>query len=179
MEARAKGAGYGQVAKGLHWLVVALLALQYAVAWSMPHIGRTTRPVGLIELHLSIGVLILLVVIVRIAWRGGVPVPLLTEGVPAWQTLAARATHGLLYVILLALPLMGWANASARGWQMTLLGAVPLPPLVPTDSPLGRAMGDIHTATAWVLMAAAGLHVAAALYHHFLLRDGVLRRMLP
>jgi len=179
IRARATSAGYGQVARGLHWLVVGLLVLQYAIAWTMPHIGRATRPVGLIDLHLSFGLLIMIVVAARLIWRWRFPVPLVTEGVPACQTLVARATHALLYAVLLVLPLMGWTNASARGWRVNLFGVVALPQIVPTDSTLGRAMGDIHTATAWVLLAVAGLHVTAALYHHFLLRDGVLRRMLP
>jgi cytochrome b561 len=177
--ARAAAAGYGRVAKGLHWLVVALLALQCAIAWSMPHIRRATEPVGLIDLHLKVGVLILIVVLVRLLWRWRFPVPLPTERMPAWQTVAARATHVLLYAILVALPLLGWANASARGWHVSLFGAVPLPPLVSAESPRGLASGDIHTAVAWVLLAAVGLHLCAALYHHFVRRDEVLRRMLP
>jgi len=174
-----RGDGYGAVAKGLHWLVVALLVAQFALAWTMPDIQRGTKPEGLIAWHLAVGTTILAIAVIRIAWGLTYPIPLLTEGVPPWQRLAARATHVLLNLLLIALPLMGWANASARGWSVRLFGVMPLPALTAVDSPLGRAMGDIHVTTTWILLGVAGLHVAAALYHHFLRRDGVLRRMLP
>jgi cytochrome b561 len=170
---------YGAVAKGLHWLVAMLLAAQYAIAWSMPHIGRGTEPVGLIDWHLSVGTLILLVVAVRLVWSLAYPVPLVSGPLPAWQARVARTTHLVLYALLLVLPLMGWANASARGWTVRLFGLGPLPAILPTDSPLGGALGDIHATTALVLLGLAGLHIAAALYHGFVLRDGILRRMLP
>lgn len=91
----------------------------------------------------------------------------------------ARLTHGVLYLLLIAQPLMGWANASSRGWSLTLFGVIPLPPLSAQGSTLGHELGDLHGALAWGLLGLIGLHVAAALYHHFVLRDGVIRRMLP
>jgi cytochrome b561 len=72
---------------------------------------------------------------------------------------------------------MGWINASSRGWHVTLFGAIPLPALSPTGSPLGHEMGDLHQVLAWGLLGLIGLHLAGALYHHLILRDGVLRRM--
>ncbi|HUZ71631.1 MAG TPA: cytochrome b [Stellaceae bacterium] len=171
--------GYGASAKSLHWLVVFLLAVQFALAWTMPDIDRGTKPEGLIAWHLGMGAVILVVAILRLLWNLARPVPLITENVPAWQSRAARATHVLLYVLLIALPLMGWANASARGWSVSLFGLVPLPLLLPVDSPLGRALGGVHAEAALVLLGLVGLHVAAAFYHHFLRRDAVLRRMLP
>jgi cytochrome b561 len=91
----------------------------------------------------------------------------------------ARLTHGFLYLLLIALPLMGWANASSRGWPVALAGLIPLPSLSPVGSPVGHALGDWHQVFAWVLLVLIGLHVVAALFHHFILRDGTLRRMLP
>lgn len=171
--------GYGRVAKGLHWLIVALLLIQFAIAWTMPDIRRGTRPDGLIGLHLSFGVAILAIAVVRLLWKFRYPVGLVSDGTPRWQYLAARATHGALYLVLLILPVLGWANASARGWTPSIAGLFALPQILPTGSALGRSLGDVHTVTAYVLLALIGLHVAATLYHQFWLRDGTLSRMMP
>jgi cytochrome b561 len=79
-------------------------------------------------------------------------------------------------LLLIVQPLMGWANASSRGWQVTLAG-VKLPAIAPTGSAIGHALGDVHSLLAWGMLGLIGLHVAAAFYHHFVLRDRVLRRM--
>jgi cytochrome b561 len=175
----ASAPGYGAVAKFLHWLIAALLVVQFAIAWTMPDIGRGTRPEGLIDLHLSFGALIIAAVIVRLAWRLAHPVPLLVDDVPAWQNRAAQTLHFLLYAILIVLPVMGWANANARGWDVSLFGVIPLPKIMPTRSALGMWLGDIHATAALVLLVVVGLHVLTALYHHIVLRDRVLLRILP
>jgi cytochrome b561 len=166
---------YDPFARLLHWLIVLLLSAQYVVAWTMPEIHRGTQPVGLIAIHLDLGAFIIAVMIVRVLWR-----LLRKEPRPAEGTALARAvaylTHGLLYLLLIVQPLMGWANASSRGWKVTLLGAN-LPSLMPTGSSLGHSLGDVHGLLAWVMLGLIGLHVVAGLYHHFVLRDGVLRRM--
>jgi cytochrome b561 len=89
----------------------------------------------------------------------------------------SKITHLLLYAVLLAIPLLGWANASFRGWVVRLLGALSYPNLTPVGSSLGHAMGDIHNVLAWVLFALIVTHVAAALCHHFIQRDQVLQRV--
>jgi cytochrome b561 len=169
---------YDAVAKTLHWLVAALVTAQFTLGWTMPPIGRNTLPVGLIFWHASIGMLLLAVVLIRLAWRFAHPVALL-GGVPVWQNWIARVTHGLLYAALVVQLLLGWANASARAWKLDLFGAVPMPWILPAASPVGMKSGDIHNIFAWVVLGLIALHVAAALYHHFVLRDRVLRRMLP
>jgi cytochrome b561 len=173
------GMGYGGVAKGLHWLILLLLVVQFGVAWTMPEIHRGTQPEALISLHLTIGMVILTVAALRLLWRVAFPVPLITANVPLWQHRAAQAAHALLYLLLFLLPLMGWANASYRGWKADLVGGITLPPILATGSALGRELGDIHVLTSYVLLGLVGLHAAAALYHHFVLGDRVLVRMLP
>jgi cytochrome b561 len=163
----------------LHWLVVVLLAAQFAVAWTMPDIGRDTKPIELVAWHLSIGTFILLVVLVRLVWRAVSVVPSPPVSLPAPLRLLSRATHFLLYGFLIVLPVLGWTNANARGWTVRLFGAVPLPNLVPAGSPWGRQMGDVHQVVAYVLLGVIGLHVLGALYHRFVLHDAVLGRMLP
>jgi cytochrome b561 len=166
---------YSAGAIGLHWLVVVLLVVQFAVAWTMPHVGRGSQPVGLIAWHLSIGVLILLVVLVRLGWRV-FSVPPLPAEQPVALRMLSRATHFLLYAILIVLPLLGWINADAR-WADWRFGFVSLPALVPVGSGWGRQMGDVHQIVAYVLLGVAGLHVLGALYHQVVLRNGLLRRM--
>ena len=175
----AESAGYGATAKALHWLVFALLSAQYVVAIAMPGIGRGTVPGTLINLHMSLGMLILLAVALRWLWRIGHPVPLATSDLPGWEQPVARVVHGLLYVLLAVNPILGWMNASARDWTITVFGLVTLPHLVAPRARIGMQAGDLHTFLAWTLLALVGLHVAAALYHYFVRRDGVLQRMLP
>jgi cytochrome b561 len=169
---------YSAPAKFFHWVTVLLLVIQYTIGWLMPDIGRDTQPVGLISWHLSIGALIVLLVLARFMWRWKQHPP------PAQQMLSpllnriARATHWLLYLLLIAFPLMGWANASSRGWPVSLFGELPLPALSSKGSQLGHALGDVHQLFAWVLIAMVALHIAGALYHHFIVKDDTLRRML-
>lgn len=166
---------YDPFARLLHWLVVLLLVAQYIVAWTMPEIHRGTRPEGLIVVHLDLGAFIIAVMIVRVIWRMVRKEPGVVEGTPFTRSVA-YLTHGLLYLLLIVQPLMGWANASSRGWQVTLFG-IDLPALSPKGSTIGHTLGDAHQVFAWAMLVVIGLHVAAALYHHFFLRDGVLRRM--
>ena len=169
--------GYGRVAKTFHWLVFALVFAQYVVALAMPDIGRGTEPGTLINLHMSLGATILLVIVVRWLWRIGHPVPLSTAG-PHWERDVARITHALLYLLLAVNPILGWMNASARDWKITIYG-ITLPHLVAPRARIGMVAGDVHTFLAWTLLVLIGLHVAAALYHYLLRRDGVLQTMLP
>jgi cytochrome b561 len=173
-------AGYSGTAKLLHWLILALLIAQFVVAWTMPDIRRDTKPDTLINLHLSFGMLVLLVAVVRLAWRAthGEPAPL--DGVPPWQVQSARIVHWLLYVLLFVVPILGWINASWRGFPVVFFGLFDFPKIMATRAPGWGWTGDVHGLLAnYVLLALVGLHVAAALYHHFIRRDGVLQRMLP
>jgi cytochrome b561 len=166
---------YDPFARLLHWVIVLLLIAQYIVAWTMPEIHRGTQPVGLIAVHLDLGVFVIAVMVVRVIWRGLRKEPAAVEGTALARTVA-YLTHGLLYLLLIVQPVLGWVNASSRGWQVTLVG-MNLPSLAEKGSALGHELGDVHSLLAWVMLVLIGLHVAAALYHHFLLRDGVLRRM--
>jgi cytochrome b561 len=172
--------GYTAVAKLLHWSMAALLVAQFAVAWTMPHIGRNTVPDQLINLHFGLGVLILFVAVARLAWRWTHPEPAPLDGVPPWQVQSARVVHVLLYVLLFVLPVLGWINASWRGFDVSLFGLFTMPKLVATRAAGFGWTGDIHTLLSnWVLTGLVGLHVLAALYHAAVRKDRVLHRMLP
>ena len=171
--------GYGGVAKFLHWLIVAFLIAQYAVAWTMPDINPRTPPNALVDLHVSIGVTILFIALLRLLWRRRNPVPLISDNVPVWQDWTARATHALLYLLLFALPILGWVDAGFRALPINFYQMMTIPPIVPAVRSLAGETGDIHTLVSYVLLGVVGLHVLAALHHHFWLRDRVLLRMLP
>lgn len=171
--------GYTGTAKALHWTIVALLIVQFIAAWTMPDIKRDTKPDTLINLHISVGVLILFVAVLRLTWRAGHPEPPPEDGLPPWRVQSARAVHWLLYALLFVLPVLGWLNASWRGFPVIMFG-LELPKLLATRAPGGGWTGDVHALLAtYGLLTLVGLHVAAALYHYFIRRDGVLQRMLP
>jgi cytochrome b561 len=168
---------YDPVTKILHWLVFLAVAAQYAVGEFMPHIGRNTPETGLVAIHILLGGFVLLLIVAAIAWRLTHPVPQLPE-LPGWQRIAASLTHWALYVLILAMALLGWAAANFRGWPLTLFG-LPLPPLANKGDRWAHTAGDVHGFLVWVLLGLVILHVVAALYHHFFLRDKVMTRILP
>ena len=117
------GLGYTGTAKALHWTILALLIVQFIVAWTMPDIKRDTKPDTLINLHLSIGVVILFFAVVRLTWRATNAEPAPQDGLPPWQVKSARIMHWLLYALLFVLPILGWLNASWRGFPVVMVGA--------------------------------------------------------
>ena len=172
--------GYSGVAKLLHWLVVLLLCLQYVAAFNMPHIGRNPTMTPIISLHFSLGLLIIFVLLARLAWRWTHAEPPPQDGLPPWQLLTARVAHWALYALLVVLPLLGWLNASFRGFDLSFFGLFGVPRLVAPRSPGFAWTGDVHIALSYYFfLPIVGLHIAAALYHQFIKKDGVLGRMLP
>ncbi|WP_246291579.1 cytochrome b [Paraburkholderia fynbosensis] len=168
---------YDAVARTLHWLTVLLVAMQFVIGWTMPDVHKDTQPVNLIAWHLGVGATLVAVMAIRVIWRlTHRPTP---DELPPLLAVVSRITHVLLYVALMLVPLLGWINASSRGWTVRLLGVVPYPALSEPGSAFGHEMGDVHGILAWVLFALIGLHVVAALFHRFFLKDYVLQRMLP
>jgi len=169
---------YNSTSRALHWIIVALIIVQFSIAWTMPEVERGTSPVGLIAWHLSIGTTILAVMLVRLVWRLTHPAPPPPNDLSPALRLVSRSTHFVLYAVLIALPIGGWINASARGWPVTLFGAIPLPSLIAKGSALGLAAGDIHMAAATALLVIIGLHIAGSAYHAVVLKDDTVKRMV-
>ncbi|WP_310629937.1 cytochrome b/b6 domain-containing protein [Paraburkholderia sp.] len=172
-------ARYDLVARLLHWLVVLLVTAQFVIGWTMPDVHRDTQPVGEIAWHLGVGSALLAAMVCRLLWRATHRPPRddFSARLPAWMRAVSALTHGALYVLLFAVPLLGWINASSRAWTVELAGLAPLPALAAQGSSFGHAMGDVHGVLAWVLFGLIVLHVAGALYHRFVLGDRVLQRM--
>lgn len=168
---------YGVVARALHWLTALLIALQFVIGWTMPDVHKDTQPIGLIAWHLGVGATLIAVIVLRVVWRlTHRPIP---DELPPLLAVVSRSTHLLLYATLLLVPLVGWINASSRGWTVRLAGVVPFPSLSKSGSSFGHEMGDVHGILAWVLFALIVLHILAALFHRLVLKDHVLQRMLP
>lgn len=166
---------YDFVARLLHWLVVALVTAQFVIGWTMPDVHRDTRPDGEIAWHLSVGTALLAAMVLRVLWRASHRPP--PQNQPAPGRAVAALTHFGLYALLIVVPVLGWINASSRAWHVALFGLIPLPSLSAPGSHFGHAMGDIHGILAWALLALIGLHLAAALFHQYILRDRVVQRM--
>lgn len=170
---------YSPAAKALHWLVVALVAIQFVTAFLLPDIGPDTPPSTVIGLHFSFGVTILAVMAIRLVHRLLYPVPLEASAAPAWERLLAKTVHRLIYLILLVSPVLGWASASAHRLAVRPFGLFELPALAAPKAHWALVAGDVHMLAMWTLLVLIGLHVSGALFHHFVRRDDTLRRMLP
>ena len=170
---------WGDVAQLLHWLIVVLIIVQYTLGTLADDLPLGAQKLALLARHKSFGITILMLAIVRLAWRWMNPTPELPEHLKPYERRLAQFTHFMLYALLFALPLSGWTMSSARGFPVSWFGVFQLPDLVPRNRALYEALMDTHHALTWVLIAVVVLHVAGALKHHFVHRDDVLRRMLP
>jgi cytochrome b561/polyisoprenoid-binding protein YceI len=171
----AAQARYSTGAIVLHWLIALALAFQLALGFAMPH---DERGFALFQLHKSVGITILLLTLARLGWRLTHRPPPAVEG--GFQGFLAKAVHFLLYAFMIGAPLTGWALASTdpTGIPTLLYGSVPWPHL-PLPGAFNEAFEEAHELLAWIGLALIVLHVAGALRHQLLLRDGLLRRMGP
>ncbi len=179
-------ASYTRTAKILHWLIAAAILFMLALGWSFDYVPKGETKFYLFQLHKSIGITILLLSFVRLGWRLAHRAPPMPEAMAAWEKKAAIAVHVLLYVMMIGVPLSGWAlvSASPKNVPTILFGIVPWPhlPILSTlenKKEVASLLGDVHSTVAFMLAALIAAHVAAALKHHFLVRDDVLLRMAP
>ncbi|MBU6259757.1 MAG: cytochrome b [Burkholderiales bacterium] len=169
---------YTLVAIALHWLLALMIVGTFGVGWYMADLPLSPTRLRLFNYHKWAGITILALSALRLLWRLTHRPP--PDGpMPAWQARAAHALHGLLYLLFFAVPLMGWAYSSAAGFPIVVYGVLPLPDFVPHDRALAETLKPLHGDLAWTLAVVVLLHVAAALKHQFVDRDGLLQRMRP
>jgi len=168
---------YTRTAIGLHWLMALLIAVAFGAGWYMTDLKISPAKLQWYSWHKWLGITLLLLVALRLAWRAFHRPPAAATHTPGWQRLAATVAHGLLYVLMFAVPLSGWAFSSASGYSVVWLGVVPLPDWVPKDKSLAATLKDTHEVLTTALLAMVALHVAAALKHQFIDRDRLLARM--
>ncbi len=170
---------YSTVSLTLHWLIAVLVAAQVALISARE---ATEGPLAgqFLDLHKSVGLGILVLTLIRLGWRIANPAIPLPDSTPRWQKLLARGTHVLFYVVLIAMPLAGWAASSAAGRDIVWFGLFewPLLPIGGGRETAGQLM-DLHELAAKALYVLIFLHIAGALKHHFIDRDNVLHRMIP
>ncbi|WP_147652679.1 cytochrome b [Vulcaniibacterium gelatinicum] len=172
---------YGALSIAMHWLMLLLLVAVYATMELRGIYPRGSDPrEALKSWHYLLGLGVLALVFVRLAIRLSGPAPRIHPEPALWQRRAAGLMHLALYLFMVAMPLLGWLTLSAEGEQvrLPLLGA-PLPGLVGADESLAESAEELHEAIATLGYWLVGLHAAAALFHHYLVRDDTLRRMLP
>jgi cytochrome b561 len=171
--------GYPATSKLFHWLVAVCVLTTAAVAITMVRIGDGSTPDALYNFHKSIGLLILVLMTLRLINRlvAGAPAP--DPEIEPWQRTVSSAVHGSLYVLLLAMPIVGYIANSAYGAPTPFFGLFELPPIVGKNEALATQLFAIHRWTGFLVIALAMVHISAALYHHFIRGDNVLRRMLP
>ena len=173
----APASSYDGVAIALHWTTAALVIANFALAQTWDWFPKPTREL-MENTHMSFGVVLTIVIFARLAWRfiPGHQVASLEAG---WMKVASKATHLLLYVMLVTEAGLGFAFRWGAGRPMAFFG-LGIPPLIgELGKALRHSLRDIHEWNGWAIIVLAGLHAAAALYHHYVLKDRVLARMLP
>jgi cytochrome b561 len=167
---------YTRVAIALHWLLAILIVGAFCVGLYMADLKMSPTRLKLFNYHKWAGITILALSALRLLWRLSHRPPADLPA-PRWQHQAAHVTHLALYALFFAVPLVGWAYTSAAGFPVVLFGVLPLPDFVSPDKAVAALIKPWHETLAWALAALVGLHVAAALQHQFIARDGLLRRM--
>jgi len=169
---------YTRTARWLHWFVAAGIVAAFVLARSFQGLPLSPQKIHLINYHKWTGITVLWLSLARILWRARHRPPQLPATLTVWERDAASASHAALYVLIIATPLLGWCLSSALGFPLTYLGRIPLPNLGSKDKVLAEFLEPVHLAFAWSLITLAALHALAALRHHFVLRDEILRRIL-
>jgi cytochrome b561 len=170
---------YSAVAQGFHWLIAALIVVQFTLAWSADDLPLGARKLALLARHKSFGMTILMLATLRLLWRLFNRPPDLPVGMSTIERRLARATHVLFYVLLFVMPLTGWMMSSAKNYSVSWFDQFTWPNLIVPNERAFDLLRTTHDTLSWLLFALALLHILAALKHHFWNKDGVLKRMLP
>ncbi|MDN5841948.1 MAG: cytochrome b [Alcaligenaceae bacterium] len=170
---------YTRTAVFLHWLVGLGLIGTFALGFYMEGLPLSPNKLKFYAWHKWAGMSLLVLAVVRLAWRMSHPAPDLPSTMSPMARLTAHAGHWVLYILMLAIPVSGWLMSSAQGFSVVWFGVLPLPDLVPKNADLGALLKDAHVILNYTLLAVVVGHVGAALQHHFIKKDSVMARMLP
>ncbi len=170
---------WGSVSIALHWLTLLLICGMATVGLLMVEMDNGPAKIQVYALHKSFGLTVLGLTVLRLLWRLAVGTPRPVRGTPMWQDALARMTHGALYVVLLAVPISGWWFNSAAGFPLRWFSLVHLPKLTTFDPAIKALAKQTHENLFWLLAGLICVHAAAALWHHYRIKDRTLARMLP
>lgn len=176
--ARPQSDSYSCIAIALHWTTAVLVLFMIAAGIAMLRIPEGDTQNLLFNLHRSVGVLLFPLVLVRLIYRWNNPPPPLPDDLAPLQKLAAHLTHYALYGLLLLNPLLGWWATSAYGAAVNVFWLFELPPIVAQNKPLSETLLAVHATVGFLITLLVGMHIGAALFHHFVRRDRILLRML-
>jgi cytochrome b561 len=182
-DANSEARAYTPTARLLHWSMAALVVLQIGAGLIMISEGpgflaTLTDTLGLYSVHKVLGLVLLALVLVRIAYRVANGAPSDEPTLAPWQRESSQFVHAWIYLLLIVIPVLGWIGISLYP-ALVVFDAFAIPGLLPPDQAKSHAVFAAHAIAAFGLVALVAAHVGAALYHHFIRRDGVLRRMLP
>jgi cytochrome b561 len=169
---------YGWPLIGLHWLTLLLIVAAYVLGSLLEDMTLSPLKLKLYSWHKWVGLLVLALLPLRLAFRLADRLDH-KAGLTPLEVRVSAITHGMLYLLLIAVPLFGWLNSSAAGFPVVWFGVLPLPDLVGKDKALAEILEELHEGSVNLLVLLAALHAVAALYHHHVRRDGVLVRMVP
>lgn len=164
---------------GLHWIMAGAIIATMTLGWVAEAYPSSPDKVRLFVWHKSMGITVLILLALRLANRLRCTTPAAPAGMPRVRLLAARTVQYLLYCLMAVMPLSGWVINSAADFPLKLFGRVPWPAIVGPDEHLKELAESVHEGALWLLVLLLILHVAAALHHHFVLHDGILRAVLP
>lgn len=167
---------YDPVAKTLHWLVALIMLVMLTLGWTMEDLPHEEK-IETLMIHSSLGVTVLVLMLARLIWRRGHPPPALPDTMPRWQITASKASHHSLYLFAILQPIWGIGQALFAKIPVKPFGAVSLS--IGADPTLFKIFHVLHALNAILLIGLISLHILAALYHHFVQHDTVLKRMLP
>jgi cytochrome b561 len=179
MQFRNSASRFGAVSQFLHWLIVILLAVQFTLGWIADDLPLGLEKLTVLARHKSFGMTILMLAVVRLLWRFANPIPTLPLTLKPYERALARVTHALLYALLFAMPISGWIMSSAANYPVSWFHQFTWPNLIAPDKSIVDDLKEVHETIAVALLVTLGLHVLAALKHHFVLKDDTLKRMLP
>lgn len=169
---------YGIISILLHWIIAVLMITLVIEGLYMTRIPISEQKLKLYGWHKEYGMLLLMLVMLRIVWRIGNIVPLLPASIPRWQKFAAHAVHWLFYIFMFALPITGWLLTSAAGLPVSFFDLFIFPDLISPNENMRILFTEIHQWLSYGFIVTFFMHVGAALKHHFINKDDILRRII-
>ncbi|MEN6544136.1 cytochrome b [Parvibaculum sp.] len=167
---------YSGVAKAFHWTLVVLVALMLYGGWTVEDLPKEER-LGVMQIHAGIGITVLVLMLARLLYRLRHPAPALPADLPRWQVIGSKAAHRGLYFFVILQPLIGLAIATTSKFNLQAFGVLGLQ-IAPNEA-IHDLAEELHEVNALIIAALVAVHAGAALYHHFIRHDSVLKRMLP
>jgi cytochrome b561 len=172
-------ASWGSIARLFHWILGITILGMLAFGWWMNHIPARPDRLFYRSIHADIGYIVLLLTVLRLIWRSVNPTPALPSGTPRWQRIAAQISHWALYAAAILVAMLGWAHSGAHTPDYSsFFGLFHVPQITSPDKVAAGVYEDRHIFLAYVLLALIVIHIAAAIWHHFIKRDRVTARMI-